>query len=247
MEQDTTPTPTTADKPQPIIHTMKGDVAHVVQSDRLSIVSMAVKEAKSRSTREEEAIGERHTNRFLVGGILLLVLGAGTLWYFGYSDTEKTGEAPSTIPAGPIRADVSVPLVLANRSDEERSALIEREVRTARLDLGAVERISLDLSTQDFLPSVTWRMPDALPRYLGPTLFLGVHAFDTNSGFLLFDVVSYESAYAAMLEWEKTSLLRDTAKLLAPGRPASSGSGSGTFGDQRIKLIREQPVDFGLV
>jgi hypothetical protein len=91
----------------------------------------------------------------------------------------------------------------------------------AKLDLGTVKRIlvtdtvgttTINLNAQSFLKSIKSRAPSSLVRAIDPYFFIGAYSFSPHDVFIIFKINSYDTAYPAMLEWEK-NLEYDLGKL----------------------------------
>ena len=90
------------------------------------------------------------------------------------------------------------------------SSAIAKE-KNAQIPLGIVEKlifISSNISTstsiqaRDLFSIFNSRVPDTLIRSLEPEFFFGLHSYDGNNAVLIFNVDSFDQAYAGMLKWE---------------------------------------------
>lgn len=214
-------TGTAADDVRPL-HTLKDDLQHVVRDKKISLVrAVALEEEKRhRSGAFEQPLEMRvHSQRrtryslFVAGS--LFSLGTLALGIVLYVMAERTHKSAAPITAAVLFSEQSVPLPVDNLAPPD----IRREIGNARsttLTLGAileiipVKRVSIDgservtpLTFSEFLSSIGARAPSELSRALSDQFFLGLHTVDENAPLIVVPVVSYERAFAAMLEWEK--------------------------------------------
>ncbi|HEY6021569.1 MAG TPA: hypothetical protein VIY48_17285, partial [Candidatus Paceibacterota bacterium] len=201
------------------IQTYKSDVESLVQEKNVSVVSIAAAEAKKReeapiATPEPEAehwILKRVS--LVIGGVLLMAIAGGALAY--------VLTRPTTVPVTPL--STSAPFI---NVDDTKQVSIDPTASTANimqtlngartsvsLSLGLVERLYItagsgsnakEVPIKTLLGALAPQAPQALLRTLNSQYLLGVHSFDENQAFLLLQTDSYETAYAAMLQWEPT-------------------------------------------
>jgi hypothetical protein len=91
--------------------------------------------------------------------------------------------------------------------------MLKGEIEAARINLNTLSYLYLTqkmgegrtlVSTSLFSELLNLSMPAQLSRSLLPTFTFGVHAFNGNQPFLIFQNSFYENAYSGMLAWEKT-------------------------------------------
>lgn len=218
-----TPPPAPEKNPDAIqaIQTYKSDVESLVQQKNVSVVSIASAEAERREKAPLAAAAPTVNNEhwllkritLVVGGILLIAIAAGALAYIF--------TRPTTVAVTPLSTEA--PFITVDDTTEAgidptaNPAAVMNALNVARvqvnLSLGLVERLFVTqgsgetaqaLSAQKFLAALAPRAPQALVRTLSGQYLLGVHSFDENQAFLIFHTDAYETAYAAMLQWEQT-------------------------------------------
>lgn len=204
------------------IQTYKSDVESLVERKNVSVVSIAAAEAEKReksplpatapaTTSDEHWILKRAS--LVVGGILMIAVAAGALAY--------VLTRPTTVDVTPLSTEA--PFMTVDSTKEvsinptATAATVMNALNVARvqvnLSLGLVERLYVTqgsgnsaqaISAQKFLTALAPQAPQALARTLSGQYLLGVHSFDENQAFLIFHSDAYETAYAAMLQWEPT-------------------------------------------
>lgn len=216
------------------LETFQRDIESVVQHDNVSVLSIATAEANRRSaTGEEEPQTKKEQIRSLLknstmigGGLVLLIAASGALAYL----VTRPTSVPVTGTVAPVTPFISVDAVkeITITPDEPRakvmSGLDAARVATA-LSLGLMSQLlvtessstasgaaAVPLSAQEFMTLLAPNVPPVLARALKPDYLLGVHVYNGNEAFVLFNVYSYEEAYSGMLAWEPF-MQRDLAPL----------------------------------
>ena len=151
-------------------------------------------------------------------GILFLVAASGMLAYFLIQPGAAQQAAP--VPQAPFvsvdgQQTVVIPAGETNR-DAIMQSLTSAKNATA-LSLGLISQLYVSTPTttqssntleeidpQTLLQLLAPDVPQELLLALNPQYLLGVHVYDGNQPFFMFDVNSYEQAYAGMLAWEPT-------------------------------------------
>lgn len=236
------------------LQTYKSDIEKVVTDKNVSVLDIASAEANRRAEEgtapTQEGIMWR-TYGMYAGAALLVAtaLGVGALVFLRDTSLPKAPELQAPYIAVDSYQLLDVPAE-ANRDSLSDSLQIARQ--NSKLSLGLVDWLYLarpgegapqPLPTLDFLTTLTPNVPPALQRTLGPTFLLGLHSFDENQPFLLLQADTYTTAYAAMLEWERTMrgdlgplfVRNPSPKIPAPAAPAEQ-LGSTTL------QVEQQPV-----
>lgn len=225
----TTPAPVPAPKTEPeknpdavqAIQTYKSDVESLVQRKNVSVVSIASAEAEKREKAPLAAAAPAATDEhwvlkrasLVIGGVLLIAVAAGALAYI-FTRPTTVAVTPLSTEAPFITVDSTTRVGIDSTAN---SATVMNALNVARvqvsLSLGLVERLFVTegvssnaqpLSAQKFLAALAPQAPQQLVRTLSGQYLLGVHSFDENQAFLIFHADAYETAYAAMLQWEPT-------------------------------------------
>jgi len=221
------------------LHTLKDDLQHVVRDKKISLVrAVALEEEKRHRGSAIEEHLETHTRKqkrtryglFLAS--TLFFLGAVAIGAVLYVMAERTQKAAAPITAAVLFSEQSAPLPVDNLAPAD----VRREIGNARnsaLTLGAileiipVKQVTVDgrarmvlLTFAEFLAAIGTRAPAELPRSLADQFFIGLHTVDENAPVIVVPVVSYERAFAAMLEWEK-DMNADLAPIFTSVSPQS--------------------------
>ncbi len=201
------------------LETFRSDIERAVQGGA-SIVTIAAAEADRRAQggRAPEAkAADPHLWRhigYLAAGLVLLCAAGGVLLYL----LSKTAPLPvAQTPQAPF-ISVDETKVISEPANPTRDQLmtdLTAAKQKVALSVGLVEWLypaqqNASTSAQEGIPAAQFlqtlapTIPGELLRTLEPTYLVGVHSYDQNQPFLLLTVDSYEVAYAAMLQWERT-------------------------------------------
>lgn len=217
------------------IRTYKGDVEEGIARGNTTMVSIASAQARAQGMGKgtnvivSTLIGQGAKKVILYFlGFLLLVFGAGGVYYIYMLQKnssivtippesslifiEKTKQIDTTGKSG----DVFRKELLAMRDDTTTAlgsiigALPTKKVTDEE---GVVTTV--EVPTDEFFKLIKSGAPGRLIRSLSSRFLFGVHVFDGNQSFVLFEVTSYETAFAGMLEWEKV-MEKDLGGLIRP-------------------------------
>lgn len=191
------------------IRTFQGDVVLALEQEKESLVSIRQAELAKGAGLAKGTGSKRKGVVLLFITVVLLALGAAGIWYTYLQYVKETA-----VP------EVSA---LTNRFfvvDGE----ISMEPNLSRLDLiSAISQAAsqtppdqtrhflLNLDPQALFKALDFRAPGPLLRSFGKDFMLGSFG---QSIFLLIDLVSFENAFAGMLEWEK-NLTADIGPIFA--------------------------------
>ena len=223
------PAPQAAPKPEepliPPLQTYQGDIESIIQSTGASTVSIAAAEAARRAEAPLAKVappvnwkGLLKHGGMIAGGAMLFVIAGGVL-YLAYDRLVATVPIPQAAPAPFIPVDGTIPLALPPGGLLRTTLMeaLESARRNNTLSLGLIGMVTIFETTQteddityaplgleDWLPVLAPNLPAELLRTLTGAHVLGVHTYDGTQAFFLFEVDSYERAFAAMLTWERT-------------------------------------------
>ncbi len=220
------PPPTTTPRPEPqakpadivvAMHTLKDDLQHVVQEQKISVVHAVSLEETRRHKEEKPPTTQGATQRsrrtagILFAVVLLLVLGAGALFGVYTVMHSRAGIAAPQI-SSILFAESTVSLTLQGQQPRELKQLIAAAREQGGGTLGSITRvlpivlgedgIERPATTQEFLQALGVHAPDELARALSSDFFFGIHTVDKNAPILLIPVTSYAHAFSGMLAWE---------------------------------------------
>lgn len=204
------------------VHTLKQDLQGVVQDQKISYVRAAALEQEKRRSNEIDPpitpvkrAGQGRGFGLLFAALLLIALGAAALGGVYYVAT-NTAAVPTETPFESLvfaEQTVSFPI------DGSQPVALKAQLAQARLSsnasLGSITRIvpvvgasetsaGEAVSLEAFLAAIGARPPADLMRALGSDFFFGIHTVDENAPVIVIPVLSYDRAFAGMLEWEQT-------------------------------------------
>jgi len=197
------------------IRTFQGDVANALQNQQESLVSIQQaehlkKDSVSSTNNTLSPDSKRRIEFFflILGSLLLFILGTVGAWY-AYNEFVKKTTVPITIaPANKfISTNAEINLDLTNAS---RGTLISAlsdatenvppgEIKHVVLRKKDADNATFLLPTNEFLNILESHAPGFLVRAFDPLFMFGSLG---NSTFLIIRLVSFENAFAGMLEWE---------------------------------------------
>jgi hypothetical protein len=266
-----TPQPTTPVAPKNdlgSLHTLKDDLQHVVQENKISYVrAIALEEEKRHRTdiRIEEAVRKNRHARPLILALMMVVAGLLALVAAFVVIQQRTTPESAFQSSAILFAEQSVPFSIENESPGDIIRTLASTRGSTSITLGAILQI-IPVTTQKdtdgtpqtvpvtfgtFMQSLETRAPEGLLRALGDQFFFGMHSSDENAPVIVVPVVSYERAFAAMLEWEKfmNTDLAPLFTLLSPQAQTADGLVERKFEDvvMRNYDVRALKDDAGVI
>ena len=213
------------------LRTYQADIATMTRSGDTTMASVIAKEVdtkKSGLLRIQKAkSGWVAAALFAVSG-LLVIAGAGSLVYSVVIQQNRQlnpfaeVEIPSHIfveeqeevnLGGDDRRVILRTLTdKKNRAGGTLGSMTQFYLTTTSIGDDQLKRI---LTPSEFLGRINSRAPSTLIRALDDRMTFGVHIFDGNEPFLIFQIASYERSFAGMLEWEPF-INEDLAPLFGP-------------------------------
>lgn len=218
------------------IRTFQSDVAGSVKSDNVSMIKIALAE-KERREKEGSYFDVEVKKKNYLPTLLLIVticaVIAGALgfvyWYFNKPPAPTLEERIAPLEPVILYSETQSTVSVTNKSTDTILLDLKKET-LAKLDLGTVKRIlitdtvgtsTINVNAQGFFKAIRSRAPESLIRVIEPYFFIGAYSFAPHDVFIIFKINSYDTAYPAMLEWEK-SLENDLGPLFIDAKPAAS-------------------------
>jgi hypothetical protein len=234
------------------VRTFQSDVAGSVKSDNVSMIKIALAEKERREQEgnyfDVEVKRKNYKPTLLLILTICLVIGGAVgfvYWYFNKPPAptleERLAPREPTILYSETQSAVSV----TNKNTDVILADLKKET-LAKLDLGTVKRIlitdivgtsTINVNAQGFFKAIRSRAPQNLIRVIEPYFFIGAYSFAPHDVFIIFKINSYDTAYPAMLEWEKT-LESDLGPLFVEAPKEAKR----TENDVAPEVNQEQPV-----
>jgi len=202
------------------LHTLKDDLQHVVQENKISYVRAVALEEEKRHRIEERTPpkirASKHSLFTLFVVILLVGTGALALGAVYIITNQRAVQSNAGLQSNILFAEQKVQFPIDNEAPGDIRRTLASARNSGSLTLGAILQIepvhtSTDASGAvtatpttfgEFLTALGTRAPAELARALGDDFFFGIHTVDENAPVLIIPVRSYERAFAAMLEWE---------------------------------------------
>ncbi|HRY62910.1 MAG TPA: hypothetical protein P5056_04045, partial [Candidatus Paceibacterota bacterium] len=206
------------------LRTLKRDMDELIRNQSISLARIAMEEDARR--RAGGATGQQTRNWLTLLASLILIasgLGIGGYIYLNYKPSEEN--IPSTETAEktifPITIETKKELSLSGLPSEKAISEIKNAVSGSDVAAGNLQRIKLtkksdtgdaaDITSQEFFTIIGSSAPGDLTRSLNKEMLLGVlnTLIGAKSGVLIFNVESYQNAFAGMLNWEQGSMVKD--------------------------------------
>lgn len=207
------------------VRTLKNDFQDIVRDKKMSYVRAASLEQDKKRDRgrvselETKTPPSRRTFMIIFGAILFLVLGSATLFGISVIMQERSGTVATPDDTSLLFTESAVTLPLENLSAFDVKSLLS-QMRGASGALGSITRViptirggllsgtegdtavAREASLEEFLSALGAHASSNLIRALDDTFFFGIHTVDKNAPVFVIPVLSYERAFAGMLEWE---------------------------------------------
>lgn len=198
------------------VRTYQSDIANTIKNDNVSMIKVALSEKKRQERRGsmDNTLEENNKNLYLViAAIIAFIVIAGLIAGYIFLQSQNKAEVAQQ-EQQKVQPLLYTEVVSVLNIDEininDLTKLIEKD-REAVMDLGSMKSIVLtagsstserQITSEELFNLLNTRAPDGLVRSLNPNFLLGVYAYNTREMFLVFNVSSYDSAFAGMLEWE---------------------------------------------
>lgn len=230
------------------IRTLESDAAETIHNQNLSVsgIALAQQQATKKELYDTLPDEERtHSMPWILGGVGLAVLGAVVVTIAFLMQTQAplapvTMTAPDALIPGVEETVLDVTDMTRTKLSQTLSALPSAYTQKTGISLVRlvtyadttdadrnVTRVVKNMVPDDFFATLSARNTDRLARSLGTLSYVGVVSkAGKTSPFLAFEVTSYESAFAGLLEWENTLpediafMVRTPAPLPPPPTPA---------------------------
>ncbi len=202
------------------IKTFQSEVASAVKKDNVSMIKIALAEKKrqdKQGTYEDIGASTSKNKAVLIGAfaVVVLVVIGGAFAYF-YTRTP----APTTVVNAPLAAqsqifqsESSVQFDVTDKNYVDIEQFVQNQ-KNVKIEIGTIQQIKFvqtegatttELTSSEFLNVLRARTPESLLRALHNEFIFGIYSLSPRDSFAIFkiDPDSYDSAYAAMLEWER--------------------------------------------
>ena len=199
----------------PAIRTYKYDRAESIRQGNLSEVSILAKEAERRAQRNDfsdiERGGENSAYRaalILSVSALLIAGGSFALWYVYHKNTHGVGTVtPISKNLLFTNTERSVPVDGATSGSDLFGAL-KQAADNVPISTNALTSLMPVKNGQEFSKNELFKylpgIPARLVRALDDRFVIGVYGGKTRGAFLLLKTTDFDTAFAAMLDWEYT-------------------------------------------
>lgn len=202
------------------LHTLKDDLQHVVQENKISYVrAVALEEDKRHRIEERSPVPRVNRRSLFTLFIVALLIGTGLLALIAVYVImqQRTTENNAAQRSNILFAEQTVPFPIDNESPGDVRRTLASARNSGSLTLGAILQIvpvsvvsdpksgtasQRQIGFGEFLTALGTRAPAELARAVGDEFFFGIHTVDENAPVIIVPVTSYERAFAAMLEWE---------------------------------------------
>ncbi len=212
------------------VRTFQEDIAKTLKKPDASLTKIILAEKDKQRSRPRRGLPIiEGKNRELVIGfgiVMLAVLVTSVVYLFFFHNNE---EAPRQIFEVKIPTlifpDYQKEIHLTSLKRSKINTSVEYQKEDVSIPLGKIIQLYITkqdineqyiiedtdgykilLTSKSFFDTLDSDMPSTLERVLSPEMMLGFHSSLGNNPFLIFEITSYENAFAGMLEWEKEIL-----------------------------------------
>ena len=204
-----------AARPSQPLRTFSSDLADAVRRDEMSVIKVAMAEQKRRQATDDEASPTSTKNiRYIVGGIIILILAGGAIYGIIKYKSGITPDIPITETkiVSVIPADMTTSIEIANQSTSQVTELIRSAIANVQALEGNIIDIYLTnsisgtkkiIGTEEFFGILESQIPAPLLRSLAPKYMLGMIMKGGPHPFIILKSTDYETSFANMFTWEK--------------------------------------------
>ena len=208
------------------LRTLKNDFQKLIREKKMSLVRVAALEQDKRRDSDRmsaHTIPTRKRHRVfsvVFAVIILTILGSAAFFGVALVTREQGGVTLTSPETSLLFTETTFPLPLANLSAFDIKELLAQMRTEATATLGSITRIVPAVSEEpgisgsplleraatleEFWAALDVRASPDLLRALDSEFFFGIHTVDENAPLFVIPVISYERAFAGMLEWENT-------------------------------------------
>lgn len=205
------------------IRTYAGDVSGLIKKG-MTVSDIALSEQKRKIEKEPEKKEVKDGRKMISISVFFILLGLLVIaftFYLGRNDEGLVNNQQSLSEIIYTNNQLELPIGGLDRIDILKR--INQERVSVSGPLGSVTNLyfTLDrkeLSGGQFLEKIEVRAKQSFIRSLGERYLFGVHSFDGNHGFFIFEVDFFENALSGMFDWEKI-LFDDLWPILFTSKP----------------------------
>ena len=212
------------------LRTFSRDVSTTVQTNQVSMADIALAEQRRRESQPRPKTARRSYMGTLLLIVLLLGVGGAAL-YVGYQALQPPANlvGPENVRQPLIITETEEEIEITNRSEADIREQLKTRLQQADITIASIREYfftvqqlvggvpaKLFVGAPLFLDSLNTGIPPDLLRNLADRFMYGIFSFDGNRGFLMVRPTSLSIAFAGMLEWEDSGLIRDVAPILTP-------------------------------
>lgn len=218
------------------IRTLRNDMDELIKEQNVTFAKIAIEEeARKRKTETTRVEQKKYNWAMIIASLLFLTGGAG-LFFYWYRQPDDiavvppTGESP-ILSNGIIVAEVIKSLSISDTSPNNRLSSIKKILAEENVPNGTILKLAItssdstgavtEVESQDFFDIIRASAPGDIIRSIGDNMMLAVAntMIGARGGLLLFEVESYQNAFAGMLRWEQGTLVRDLYELINSKAP----------------------------
>jgi len=221
-----------APKKESSIRTYAGDISNLIRKG-VSLSDVALSEQKRNLEKgsgskliNERKESQKKNKKIIVGSLVFIILGLLVIGgSFIFKKEDKIINNLEIIPL--ISSNSSQELSLEGLDRIEIFKKINQNRLSVQNVLGSVTNLVITdgseenkilVSTSNFFEKIDVRARQSFVRALGDKFMLGIHSFDGNQGFFVFEIKSFENALSGILDWENL-MLDDFWPMLYEERP----------------------------
>ncbi|MFC1731436.1 hypothetical protein ACFL6I_14045 [candidate division KSB1 bacterium] len=202
------------------VRTYKEDIAEAVRKQKASLTSITAAEQRRRTgipkiMTKKKGVDIKKMGATL-GSIVFILLGAGVIVFFLFFYEKEKVIIEQDVPSF-IFVEEQKEIDITGKNAREILQALGAERANTSLPLGQIAQLYLTettqeldsevtrtISSEEFLTSIRAQISEAFLRSVDPSFMVGIHVFNQNQPFIIFESNSYQHSFAGLLEWERT-------------------------------------------
>ena len=206
QEQNKINKPTTTSQ-EKLVETYAGDMADIIGQDQGGFIKNIIHEEEARENEKKNFSPESRKNKiFIFSGILLLVLGLGTLTFL-FINRGKIGTVPVENSLPMIFTNKTTFLEVSELSKDQIMAAVVTEADQTKMKRGEIEGFFITLNKKilglrEFVTLLKSTLVLGDPQLVNNNFLLGVYAGETKNPFVLIKMRSMPDIFDSLHNWE---------------------------------------------
>lgn len=206
------------ESPKAPVKSYHSDMEHVMREGKGGTMASVLEDAREdEAIHENKSVTSKKNLVFLGLSVMFIALGAALLWFFVLADTFKRIPVEQTVPMVPslVSADLQAGIDITGASPSKIETLAQQAIAQNEAGFqqmthlyfkeGAGQNV-VRANRKRVFQGLGITLPGALNQALTDDFMYGLYSLNKDYPFLVFNVSSFDRAFAGMREWEPTML-----------------------------------------